>query len=66
MRCTLPDAGTERLVNDFPVVIEAYINGDAGEDIVGVDLLPYSFWIHEPNHVWDLISKAALCPWSAS
>ena len=33
----MPDAGFERLVNDFPDVIEAYIIGDAGEDMVGVD-----------------------------
>ena len=37
VRCTMPDEDTTRLVNDFPDVIEAYINGDAGEDIVGVD-----------------------------
>ena len=61
----MPDAGFERLVNDFPHIIEAYIIGDASKDMVGVDesfLLPYSFWIYEPNQPWDLITKAGLWP----
>ena len=37
LKCDMPDASTERLVNDFPDVTEAYINDDAGEDIVGVE-----------------------------
>ena len=64
----MPDAGIEGLVNVFPDIIEPYIDGDAGDGIVGAGdsaVLLDSLRIHAPNHVWDLITWAVLwvIPW---
>ena len=65
VRCTLPDAGTERLLNDCPNIIKSFLGGTVPDDkgaYAGTHVFPYSFWIHEPNHVWASSPRASFSP----
>ena len=69
VRCMLPDAGADHLITEFPDITNIFLAGALPpsdlSDLHGTHVLPFPFWIHEPNHVHDLVVKTVLwsIPW---